>query len=158
MPIMKKTSLLMLLALLAACDQQSGRDQEILAQLPIQDAYEHNIDKMAELLAGTHPDVPLPTIEEVLRRNLTVEDQRQDLLELYSEKNFSDAEFEIIKASTRDPAKAQTLNQTPEGRQVSEKLTRLMDQRANDPAAKAKAETRLRKVDAELGALAKGQG
>ena len=109
MPIMKKTSLLMLLALLAACDQQSGRDQEILAQLPIQDAYEHNIDKMAELLAGTHLDVPLPTIEEVLRRNLTVEDQRQDLLELYSEKNFSDAEFEIIKASTRDPAKAQAL-------------------------------------------------
>ncbi|WP_462402595.1 hypothetical protein [Pseudomonas sp. Marseille-QA0332] len=148
-----KLSLWLLLGLLAACEPQQSRDEKILAELPLQDAYEHNIDKMAELLSASHPDLAPADIEQVLRRNLTVEDQRQDLLELYSEANFSDAEFAIIVAATGDPARARALNQTDEGRQVSQKLTRLMEQRAQDRQAQARAKARMQQVETELDSL-----
>ncbi|MBC3485827.1 hypothetical protein V7V80_03255 [Pseudomonas kermanshahensis] len=146
---------LLLITALAACDQQPSREAQILAKLPLQDAYEHNIDRMASLLAPAHPQVPEARIREVLRKHLTVEDQRQDLFKLYSEKNFSDAEFASIVDAMQDPAKARALEETEAGKRLSEKLTALMRETARDTQVQALAEQRMQQVEDELAELEK---
>jgi hypothetical protein len=156
MPRFPKLLLLLLLtAVLAACDQKPTREEQILAQLPLQDAYTHNIERMAALLGRTHPQLSQATIEQVLRKHLTVEDQRQDLYKLYSEKNFSDAEFASIVEATRDPVKARALEATDAGKRLSEKLTALMRATARDANVQALAEQRMQQVEDELNALEK---
>lgn len=141
---------LLLLGALAACDQKPTREEQILANLPLQDAYEHNIGRMAALFAMTHPQVPQEQIKVVLRKHLTVEDQRNDLFKLYSEKNFSDAEFDTIVQATQDPAKAKALGETAEGKRLSEKLTGLMRESARDEKVQALAQERMQQVEDEL--------
>ncbi|HCV40522.1 MULTISPECIES: hypothetical protein [unclassified Pseudomonas] len=156
MPRIQKLLLpLLLTAALAACDQKPTREQQILANLPLQEAYDHNIERMAALLTRTHPQLDAATISNVLRKHLTVEDQRQDLYKLYSEKNFSDAEFATIVAATRDPAKAKALEETEEGKRLSDKLTGLMRETARDAKVQALAEQRMQQVEDELQALEK---
>ncbi|HDS1679729.1 TPA: hypothetical protein QEM39_001222 [Pseudomonas putida] len=156
MPRIQKLLLpLLLLAALAACDQKPTREQQILANLPLQEAYDHNIERMAALLTRTHPQLDAATISNVLRKHLTVEDQRQDLYKLYSEKNFSDAEFATIVAATRDPAKAKALEETDEGKRLSDKLTGLMRETARDEKVQALAEQRMQQVEDELDELEK---
>ncbi|WP_336334767.1 hypothetical protein [Pseudomonas putida] len=156
MPRFQKLLLpLLLTAALAACDQKPTREEQILAQLPLQDAYTHNIERMAALLGRTHPQLSQATIEDVLRKHLTVEDQRQDLFRLYSEKNFSDAEFATIVQATQDPAKARALEDTEAGKRLSEKLTALMRQSARDAKVQALAGQRMQQVEQELNALEK---
>lgn len=144
---------LLLLTALAACDQAPSREDKIRSSLPLQEAYEHNIGRMAQLLAVTHPKLPEEQIKTVLRKHLTVEDQRQDLYRLYSEKNFDDGEFDTIVAATRDPAKAKALGETEEGKRLSEKLTALMRESARDPKVQALVEARMQEVEDELQAL-----
>ncbi|MDH1306781.1 hypothetical protein N5C40_09515 [Pseudomonas fulva] len=144
-----------LTAAVTACDQKPSREEQIVAQLPLQEAYDHNIQRMAVLLAGKHPDVSQTLIEQVLRRHLTVDDQRQDLFRLYSEQNFTDAEFASIVGALQDPAKARALEKTPQGKRLSEKLTALMQQTAADAKVQAVAEQRMQDVEAELKALEK---
>ncbi|MDZ3991346.1 hypothetical protein [Pseudomonas sp. Teo4] len=146
---------LLFTAALAACDQKPSRNEQILANLPLQEAYEHNIDRMASLLTRTHPQLAETTIRDVLRKHLTVEDQRQDLYKLYSEKNFSDAEFSTIVEATRDPAKARALEETEEGQRLSSKLTALMRESARDEKVQALAKQRMQQVEDELSALEK---
>jgi hypothetical protein len=110
---------------------------------------------MATLLTRTHPQLDAATISNVLRKHLTVEDQRQDLYKLYSEKNFSDAEFATIVAATRDPAKAKALEETDEGKRLSDKLTGLMRETARDEKVQALAEQRMQQVEDELDELEK---
>lgn len=141
---------LLLLASLAACEQKPSREDKILANLPLQEAYDHNIERMASLLAMTHPTLSEAQIQPVLRKHLTVEDQRRDLFKLYSEKNFSDAEFDTIVAATHDPQKARELGQSEEGKRLSEKLTGLMRETARDEKVQALAEERMRLVEEEL--------
>ena len=155
MPRLHTLLLSLLLAALAACDQKPTREQQILAQLPLQDAYTHNIERMAALLGRTHPQLTQATIQSVLRKHLTVEDQRQDLFRLYSEKNFSDAEFASIVEATQDPAKARALEDTDAGKRLSEKLTALMRASARDAKVQALAEQRMQQVQDELDALDK---
>ncbi|MBA6130739.1 MULTISPECIES: hypothetical protein [Pseudomonas] len=156
MPRIQKLLLpLLLIAAVAACDQKPSREEQILAQLPLQDAYDHNIERMAGLLARQHPRLARTTIEDVLRKHLTVEDQRQDLFRLYSKEHFSDAEFATIVAATQDPAKARALENTDAGRQLSDKLTGLMRETARDPKVQALAEQRMQQVQDELNALEK---
>ncbi|TFF42494.1 hypothetical protein, partial [Pseudomonas sp. RIT623] len=134
-------------------DHPPSREEKILAELPLQDAYSHNIERMAGLLAMTHRQVTEDKIREVLRKHLTVEDQRQDLFKLYSEQHFSDAEFASIVAATRDPAKAKALGDTDEGKRLSEKLTGYMRESASDPKVQALAEKRMQQVEDDLRAL-----
>ncbi|MDI9776572.1 hypothetical protein [Pseudomonas fluorescens] len=156
MPRIQKLLLpLLITAALAACDQKPSREEQILANLPLQEAYDHNIERMAALLTRTHPQLDAATISNVLRKHLTVEDQRQDLFKLYSEKNFSDAEFATIVAATRDPAKAKALEETEEGKRLSDKLTGLMRETARDAKVQAVAEQRMQQVEDELQALEK---
>lgn len=156
MPRIQKLLLpLLITAALAACDQKPSREEQILANLPLQEAYDHNIERMAALLTRTHPQLDAATISNVLRKHLTVEDQRQDLFKLYSEKNFSDAEFATIVAATRDPAKAKALEETEEGKRLSNKLTGLMRETARDAKVQAVAEQRMQQVEDELQALEK---
>ncbi|AIN58069.1 hypothetical protein EON09_02000 [Pseudomonas soli] len=143
----------LLLGALAACDQKPSREEQILANLPLQEAYDHNIERMAGLLAMTHTKVPQEQIKEVLRKHLTVEDQRQDLFKLYSEEHFNDAEFANIVQATRDPAKAKELGQSDQGKRLSEKLTRLMRESASDPQVQALAQARMQEVEDDLSAL-----
>ncbi|MCY1439676.1 hypothetical protein D9M71_559210 [compost metagenome] len=91
----------------------------------------------------------------MLRKHLTVEDQRQDLFRLYSEKNFSDAEFATIVEATQDPAKARALEDTEAGKRLSAKLTALMRETARDAKVQALAEQRMQQVEDELDALEK---
>ena len=144
---------LLLLTALAACDQKPSREEQIVASLPLQEAYDHNIERMAQLLAMTHRQVPQEKIREVLRKHLTVEDQRKDLYRLYSEKNFNDQEFALIIEATRDPAKAKALESTDEGKRLGDKLGGLMRESANDPKVQAIVEQRMRQVNIELEAL-----
>lgn len=154
MPRFQKLLLpLLLTAALTACDQKPSREEQILAQLPLQDAYMHNIERMAALLGRTHPQLSQATIQSVLRKHLTVEDQRQDLFRLYSEKNFSNAEFATIVEATQDPAKARALEYTEAGKRLSEKLTALMRESARDAKVQALAEQRMQQVEDELDAL-----
>ena len=156
MPRLQKLLLpLLLAAALTACDQKPSREEQILAQLPLQDAYTHNIERMAALLGRTHPQLSQATIQGVLRKHLTVEDQRQDLFRLYSEKNFSDAEFATIVEATQDPAKARALEDTEAGKRLSEKLTALMRESARDAKVQALAQQRMQQVEDELDALEK---
>ena len=156
MPRIQKLLLpLLITAALAACDQKPSREEQILANLPLQEAYDHNIERMAALLTRTHPQLDAATISNVLRKHLTVEDQRQDLFKLYSEKNFSDAEFATIVAATHDPAKAKALEETEEGKRLSDKLTGLMRETARDAKVQAVAEQRMQQVEDELQALEK---
>ncbi|EKT4522136.1 hypothetical protein QEM13_001355 [Pseudomonas putida] len=141
---------LLLLAALVACDQAPSREEKILANLPLQEAYAHNIDKIAALLAPKHPGLSEEQIQAVVRKHLTVEDQRQDLFKLYSEAHFNDAEFDLIVTATQDPAKARALEETEQGRQLSEKLTALMRESANDGKAQALAEQRMQQVEQDL--------
>ena len=151
MPCLNKLLLPLLLALaVTACDQKPTREEQILARLPLQEAYTHNIERMAGLLARTHPRLTQASIEQVLRKHLTVEDQRQDLFRLYSEKNFSDAEFDTIVTALQDPAKARALEDTENGRRLSEKLTSLMRDTAGDPNVQALAKQRMQQVEDEL--------
>ncbi|WP_296268187.1 hypothetical protein [Pseudomonas sp. UBA6562] len=148
--------LLTLLATLAGCDQPAGhptREKKILAQLPWQEAYTHNIERMGQLLAPRFPALSEEQVDQVLREHLTMEDQRQDLLRLYSEQHFSDVEFDLVLAATADPVKAKALGQSLEGRQLSEKLTRLMRESANDPDAKARAAQRMQQIEEALGRM-----
>ncbi|MFZ5935398.1 hypothetical protein ACOKS3_11215 [Pseudomonas sp. HS6-2] len=154
-PIQKLLLPLLFITALAACDQKPTREEQILANLPLQEAYDHNIERMAALLTRTHPQLDAATISQVLRKHLTVEDQRQDLFKLYSEKNFSDAEFATIVAATRDPAKAKALEQTDEGKHLSDKLTGLMRETARDEKVQALAEQRMQQVEDELEELEK---
>ncbi|WP_449432220.1 hypothetical protein [Pseudomonas putida] len=149
---------LMLTVALAACDQKPSREQQILANLPLQEAYQHNIERMAALLGRTHPQLSQASIRDVLRKHLTVEDQRQDLFKLYSEKNFSDAEFASIVEATQDPAKARALEDTEAGQRLSQKLTTLMRESASDKEVQALAVQRMQRVEDELAALEKSQG
>ncbi|MGS7251733.1 hypothetical protein ACQ7NP_11495 [Pseudomonas anuradhapurensis] len=146
---------LLLTAALTACDQKPSREQQILAQLPLQDAYTHNIERMAVLLGRRHPQLSQAAIEDVLRKHLTVGDQRQDLFRLYSEKNFSDAEFATIVEATHDPAKARALEDTEAGKRLGEKLTALMRETARDVNVQALAKQRMQQVEDELDALEK---
>lgn len=146
---------LLFTAALTACDQKPTREEQILANLPLQEAYDHNIERMAALLTRTHPQLDAATISDVLRKHLTVEDQRQDLYKLYSEKNFSDAEFATIVAATHDPAKAKALEQTEEGKRLSDKLTGLMRETARDAKVQALAEQRMQQVEQALEELEK---
>ncbi|MGJ7547522.1 hypothetical protein [Pseudomonas alloputida] len=156
MPCIQKLLLpLLFITALAACDQKPTREEQILANLPLQEAYDHNIERMAALLTRTHPQLDAATISQVLRKHLTVEDQRQDLFKLYSEKNFSDAEFATIVAATQDPAKAKALEQTEEGKRLSDKLTGLMRETARDEKVQALAEQRMQQVEDELEELEK---
>jgi len=156
MPRIQKLLLpLLITAALAACDQKPTREEQILTNLPLQEAYDHNIERMAALLTRTHPQLDAATISNVLRKHLTVEDQRQDLFKLYSEKNFSDAEFATIVAATHDPAKAKALEETEEGKRLSDKLTGLMRETARDAKVQAVAEQRMQQVEDELQALEK---
>ncbi|MDF9618072.1 hypothetical protein P5705_10500 [Pseudomonas entomophila] len=143
----------LVLAALAACDQKPSREEKILANLPLQEAYDHNIERMAQLLSMTHAQLPESTIKEVLRKHLTVEDQRQDLFKLYSEAHFSDTEFDRIVEVTRDPAKAKALAETDEGKRLSDKLTGFMRESASDPKVQAIAEERMQQVEDELKSL-----
>lgn len=87
MPRLPKLLLpLLLAAALTACDQKPSREEQILSQLPLQDAYTHNIERMSALLGRSHPQLSQATIQDVLRKHLTVEDQRRDLFRLYSER------------------------------------------------------------------------
>ena len=108
---------------------------------------------MAALLGRTHPQLSQATIQGVQRKHLTVEDQRQDLFRLYSEKNFSDAEFATIVEATQDPAKAHALEDTEAGKRLSEKLTALMRESARDAKVQALAQQRMQQVEDELDAL-----
>lgn len=154
MPRLSKALLpLLLLGALAACDQKPTREEQILANLPLQDAYDHNINRMAGLLAMDHRQVPEDTIREILRKHLTVQDQRDDLFKLYSEAHFSDAEFDTIVQATRDPAKAKALGNTDEGKRLSAKLTGLMRESASDPKVQALAQERMQQVQNDLKAL-----
>ena len=56
MPRIQKLLLpLLLIAVVTACDQKPSREEQILAQLPLQDAYDHNIERMAGCWpASTH--------------------------------------------------------------------------------------------------------
>ncbi|MDF0732093.1 hypothetical protein P0Y43_15360 [Pseudomonas entomophila] len=156
MPRLPKLLLpLLLLTALVACDQKPTREEKILANLPLQEAYDHNIARMATLLAMTHPQLSEAQIKDVLRKHLTVDDQRKDLFKLYSEKNFSDAEFDTIVAATHDPQKARELGQSEEGKRLSEKLTGLMRESARDEKVQALAEERMQQVEDELAALGK---
>lgn len=144
---------LLLLTTLAACDQKSTREEKILASLPLEEAYEHNIDKIAALLAPQHPRLSEQQIQAVLRKHLTVEDQRHDLFKLYSEAHFSDAEFDLIVAATHDAQKAKALGESEEGKRLSEKLTTLMRESASDESVQALAEQRMQQVEDDLDAL-----
>ncbi|AFK67324.1 hypothetical protein DZA28_13410 [Pseudomonas alloputida] len=156
MPRLPKLLLpLLLAAAFTACDQKPSREDQILSQLPLQDAYTHNIERMSALLGRTHPQLSQATIQDVLRKHLTVEDQRRDLFRLYSEKNFSDAEFATIVAATQDPAKARALEDTEAGKRLSEKLTALMRETARDVNVQALVEQRMQEVEDELDALDK---
>ncbi|TLP64837.1 MULTISPECIES: hypothetical protein [Pseudomonas] len=150
MPLLRKCLLALLLTALTACDQKPSREQQIVDNLPLQEAYDHNIERMAQLLAMTHRQVPEAKIREILRQHLTVEDQRQDLYRLYSEKHFNDQEFARIVEATRDPAKAKALGETDEGKRLGEKLNRLMRESANDPKVQAIVEQRMREVNIAL--------
>ncbi|MER2298864.1 MAG: hypothetical protein ABS956_15400, partial [Pseudomonas sp.] len=66
---------LLLICAVAACDQKPSREEQILANLPLQEAYDHNIERMAALLTRTHPHLNAATISSILRQYLTVEDQ-----------------------------------------------------------------------------------
>lgn len=157
MPALAKALLPLFLAgALVACDQQESRDEKILANLPIQEAYDNNVDKIATLLEQQHPKVPKEKIKEVLRRHLTVEDQHRDLFKLYSEKNFNDAEFDLIVEATHDPVKARDMNSTEEGKRLGKKLTSLMIESAEDGKVQALATERMQQVEKELAELEKG--
>ncbi|CAG8870566.1 hypothetical protein PS627_04047 [Pseudomonas fluorescens] len=146
---------LLMAGALVACDQKEDREDKIVANLPIQQAYENNVEKMATVLEETHPRVPKEKIKEVLRSHLTVQDQHRDLFKLYSEKNFTDAEFDTIVEVTHDPVKARDLNSTEQGKQLSTKLTKLMIESAEDPKTQAEATMRMQQVEKDLAALEK---
>lgn len=144
---------LLMAGALVACDQKENREDKIVANLPIQQAYENNVEKMATVLEQSHPRVPKEKIKEVLRRHLTVQDQHRDLFKLYSEKNFTDEEFDILVEVTHDPVKARDLNNTEKGKQLSTKLTTLMIESAEDPNTQAEATLRMQQVEKDLAAL-----
>ena len=144
---------LLLVGTLTACEKEPSREEKILANFPLQEVYENNIDKMATLLMKNHDRVPKDTIKAVLRRHLTPEDQHRDVIKLYSEKNFTDAEFDTLVAATHDPAKAKALEHTPEGRELGRKLSALMLDSAKDEQSQALARERMQQVEAELAEL-----
>ena len=99
MPRIQKVVAVVADCAVAACDQKPSREEQI-AQPALQDAYDHNIERMAGCWPASTHGWRVPPSKMKLRKHLTVEDQRQDLFRLYSE-HFSDAEFATIVAAPR---------------------------------------------------------
>ncbi|MHA6196404.1 hypothetical protein ACX3YG_18770 [Pseudomonas wadenswilerensis] len=99
--------------------------------------YDEQVEQAVKNYAILREDVPESKIRETIKKHRSFEQGKADMLELYSEEHFTDAEFiqlmdamEMVKAG-KEPGAAL--------RPAAEKLAKLMQTRFTDESWKEKA-------------------
>jgi len=125
---------LTLAAALAGC--KSEREKLVESRLDMHKRYDEQVEQAVKNYAILREDVPESKIRETIKKHRSFEQGKADMLELYSEEHFTDAEFiqimdalEMVKAG-KEPGAAL--------RPAGEKLAKLMQARFTDESWKEK--------------------
>lgn len=137
---------LTLAAALVGC--KSDREKLVESRFDFQKTYEEQTEQSVKNFAVLRENVPESKIREVIKKHRSFEQGRQDILDLYSEKNFTDVEFtQIMDARQRIMA-----GQEPSAEQkpAMEKLVELMQARYEDASYKEQGKVLFDAVLADL--------
>ena len=133
-------------AALVGC--KSDREKLVESRFDFQKTYEEQTEQSVKNFAVLRENVPESKIREVIKKHRSFEQGRQDILDLYSEKNFTDVEFtQIMDARQRIMA-----GQEPSAEQkpAMEKLVELMQARYEDASYKEQGKVLFDAVLADL--------
>lgn len=137
---------LTLAAALVGC--KSDREKLVESRFNFQKTYEEQTEQSVKNFAVLRENVPESKIREVIKKHRSFEQGRQDILDLYSEKNFTDAEFtQIMDARQRIMAGQQP---SAEQKPAMEKLVKLMQARYEDASYKEQGKVLFDAVLADL--------
>ncbi len=137
---------LTLAAALVGC--KSDREKLVESRFDFQKTYEEQTEQSVKNFAVLRENVPESKIREVIKKHRSFEQGRQDILDLYSEKNFTDAEFtQIMDARQRIMAGQQP---SAEQKPAMEKLVKLMQTRYEDASYKEQGKVLFDAVLADL--------
>lgn len=137
---------LTLAAALVGC--KSDREKLVESRFDFQKTYEEQTEQSVKNFAVLRENVPESKIREVIKKHRSFEQGRQDILDLYSEKNFTDAEFtQIMDARQRIMAGQQP---SAEQKPAMEKLVELMQARYEDASYKEQGKVLFDAVLADL--------
>ncbi len=137
---------LTLAAALVGC--KSDREKLVESRFDFQKTYEEQTEQSVKNFAVLRENVPESKIREVIKKHRSFEQGRQDILDLYSEKNFTDAEFtQIMDARQRIMAGQQP---SAEQKPAMEKLVKLMQARYEDASYKEQGKVLFDAVLADL--------
>ena len=127
---------------------KSDREKLVESRFDFQKTYEEQTEQSVKNFAVLRENVPESKIREVIKKHRSFEQGRQDILDLYSEKNFTDVEFtQIMDARQRIMA-----GQEPSAEQkpAMEKLVELMQTRYEDASYKEQGKVLFDAVLADL--------
>ncbi len=133
-------------ATLAGCTD--AREALIESRLDIAEGYEQEVRKLVEGYAAIREDVPKEKIERAVRDHYSLKQARQHALDLYSEANFSDAEFTLLM-DARDRVLAGK-EPTAEQRPVAQKYAGMIAERFKKEMAEGKGKEQYEAVLADL--------
>ncbi len=137
---------LTLAAALVGC--KSDREKLVESRFDFQKTYDEQTEQSVKNFAVLRENVPESKIREVIKKHRSFEQGRQDILDLYSEKNFTDAEFtQIMDARQRIMAGQQP---SAEQKPAMEKLVKLMQERYEDASYKEQGKVLFDAVLADL--------
>ncbi|MGE8408941.1 MAG: hypothetical protein ACN6QH_18120 [Pseudomonas sp.] len=137
---------LTLAAALVGC--KSDREKLVESRFDFQKTYDEQTEQSVKNFAVLRENVPESKIREVIKKHRSFEQGRQDILDLYSEKNFTDAEFtQIMDARQRIMAGQQP---SAEQKPAMEKLVELMQARYEDASYKEQGKVLFDAVLADL--------
>ena len=137
---------LTLAAALVGC--KSDREKLVESRFDFQKTYEEQTEQSVKNFAVLRENVPESKIREGIKKHRSLEQGRQDILDLYSEKNFTDVEFtQIMDARQRIMAGQQP---SAEQKPAMEKLVKLMQARYEDASYKEQGKVLFDAVLADL--------
>lgn len=115
-------------AALVGC--KSDREKLVESRFDFQKTYEEQTEQSVKSFAVLRENIPESKIRETIKKHRSFEQGRQDILSLYSEENFTDAEFTHIM----DARQRIMVGQQPSAEQkpAMDKMVKLMQQRYED--------------------------
>lgn len=133
-------------ATLVGC--KDAREELIESRLNLEQGYEQEVSKLVEGISTIREDVPKEKIERVVRDHYSLEQARQHALDLYSETNFTDAEFTLVM-DARERILAGN-EPTAEQRPAAEKFASIIAERFKKDMAEGKGKEQYEALLAEL--------
>lgn len=116
---------LTLTAALAGC--KTERERLVESQFDFQKTYDEQTEQSVKSFAALRDNIPESKARETIKKHRSLEQGRQDILALYSEENFTDAEFTQIMGARQRIMVSQ--EPSAEQKPAMEKLVTLMQKR-----------------------------